>query len=660
MGKTANAAGENQQDQAMLDFLSVFATTQTAGADAANANGYWGNITIKNQSSNDAIKKALFGDGTQTNGMIDSKNVLIGGTAAPLGSAMTAESLAKFMGSKNVAYYQDWVEPLRTAMQEFKIDTPSRIAAFLAQIKQESGGMTVLVEDLRYRVSAAATTFGVFGKSEAAVRDFYEKELGLTAVDSTREKYKGWTDELNTKMAEKVYGSTTAKGKELGNKDPGDGSKYLGYGLKQLTGLYNHTKFADYLGEPLRTKVLADPRATIGTDKTLAARSAAYYWSVNKAENSVRLNDKALSIKWGADSVVDNQEIEFNKISAGVGLKDHPARWVNYQKIVGNVLKGGNPFENIRSSLSRLGIASKGDLDNKGQFSFSVRPSKAPVAIDKPLNLLAYEFGNPGTNDHATDELSLTSEQESLLLAQASSLLDQLKYSSQEKDSIMWIPNLKTNQMLAITALGLTTGLPAEAASDQFAAGVCQIARQTLSAEISPISNAASYILYHQNHLMRGDENLFDGAKIRILTKPKHGVLELEDDQLAVESSWYRYRPKVGFEGTDRFVMQVEKSGIKVKIYYVIEVLGDEAAAGYCPKESWKISSNLPTGTDDFSNWQTTASLNAMLANASGSLMNFSDLAGTAVGETKGAGRSAQITLDSTAAGHGWFIDATP
>ncbi|MBI1835535.1 MAG: matrixin family metalloprotease, partial [Burkholderiales bacterium] len=93
---------------------------------------------------------------------------------------------------------------------------------------------------------------------------------------------------------------------------------------------------------------------------------------------------------------------------------------------------------------------------------------------------------------------------------------------------------------------------------------------------------------------------------------------------------------------------------------YVIEVLGDEAAAGYCPKEFWKISSNLPTGTDDYTNWQNTANLSAMLANASQSLTSFSDLAGTAVGQTKRESSTAQITLDSTAAGHGWFIDTTP
>nr|WP_315483141.1 matrixin family metalloprotease [uncultured Undibacterium sp.] len=49
-----------------------------------------------------------------------------------------------------------------------------------------------------------------------------------------------------------------------------------------------------------------------------------------------------------------------------------------------------------------------------------------------------------------------------------------------------------------------------------------------------------------------------------------------------------------------------------------------------------------------------------MLANASYSINGFSDLTGSAVGETKGQGLNAQITLDTNAAGHGWFIDDTP
>ena len=49
-----------------------------------------------------------------------------------------------------------------------------------------------------------------------------------------------------------------------------------------------------------------------------------------------------------------------------------------------------------------------------------------------------------------------------------------------------------------------------------------------------------------------------------------------------------------------------------------------------------------------------------MLANASYSINGFSDLTGSAVGETKGQGLNAPIALDTNAAGHGWFIDDTP
>jgi len=57
---------------------------------------------------------------------------------------MTAESLRAFMGNvKSASYYEKWLDPLKLALQAFDINAPARIAAFLAQVKQESGGMTV-------------------------------------------------------------------------------------------------------------------------------------------------------------------------------------------------------------------------------------------------------------------------------------------------------------------------------------------------------------------------------------------------------------------------------------------------------------------------------------------------------------------------------------
>ena len=62
----------------------------------------------------------------------------------------------------------------------------------------------------------------------------------------------------------------------------------------------------------------------------------------------------------------------------------------------------------------------------------------------------------------------------------------------------------------------------------------------------------------------------------------------------------------------------------------------------------------------DLASWQRAGELSALIANASQSLTGFSDLASTAVGETTGEGLTAQITLDTNAAGHNWYIDPTP
>ena len=118
----------SQPNQAMLDFLTVYSATQ--GQAAGDTNGLRDDITI-NSANPDTIRRALFGDGTQAGGLIDSGNVLLGGTATAIGGAMTAKSLAALLDiEEHVA--QPWVEPLQQAMTEFNINTPQRIAAFLA------------------------------------------------------------------------------------------------------------------------------------------------------------------------------------------------------------------------------------------------------------------------------------------------------------------------------------------------------------------------------------------------------------------------------------------------------------------------------------------------------------------------------------------------
>ena len=62
----------------------------------------------------------------------------------------------------------------------------------------------------------------------------------------------------------------------------------------------------------------------------------------------------------------------------------------------------------------------------------------------------------------------------------------------------------------------------------------------------------------------------------------------------------------------------------------------------------------------DLAAWQRASDLSILLASASQTLTGFTDLPGSAVGNTIGEGSPASITLDPTAAGHGWYVDPTP
>ena len=88
------------------------------------------------------------------------------------------------------------------------------------------------------------------------------------------------------------------------------------------------------------------------------------------------------------------------------------------------------------------------------------------------------------------------------------------------------------------------------------------------------------------NKLERG----FRGGEITLVKAPQHGELVLSSDAWEASRGWYSYLPEEGY-GKDRFVMQVEKNGVKVTIHYVIEVISDEESPrGICDPDIWKIS----------------------------------------------------------------------
>jgi hypothetical protein len=249
------------------------------------------------------------------------------------------------------------------------------------------------------------------------------------------------------------------------------------------------------------------------------------------------------------------------------------------------------------------------------------------------------------------DGSDLTAEQDAQLWAEAQPLFDQLKISNE--DCAMWIPDLRDTRLLAGAAAAVIAAAPAQAV-DNYVFGRCEISRPDSGAEIRPLSDAGSYLFdYHgedpryKTGLSSGE--FFSGAKVTLIKAPAHGVVALADVP-NVSNGQYHYMPNGGYVGKDRFVLQVEKNGVKVRIQYMIEGLDEEEnASGWCNPETWKISSTVSTPA------QENLQLASLLGNAAqGS--NFSDLPGAVVGQTTGS----QITLDTTAANYGWYIDYTP
>ena len=132
---------------------------------------------------------------------------------------------------------------------KFQINTPLRLAHFLAQCGHESGGFRVTQENLNYSAKGLAGIFKKYFPTEAAATPYARQPQ---------------------KIANKVYANRMANGSEAS----GDGYKFRGRGYIQLTGRDNYTQFGKAIGEDM----------TVNPDKVAsqyALLSAAWFFSKN-------------------------------------------------------------------------------------------------------------------------------------------------------------------------------------------------------------------------------------------------------------------------------------------------------------------------------------------------------------------------------------------
>jgi putative chitinase len=161
----------------------------------------------------------------------------------------TKEQL-KDMIPKN-PYVDQWFEAISEILPEYEITTPQRVAAFLAQCAHESGGFVFLKENLNYKAASLRRVFPKYFPDDAIAARYAGK---------------------GEMIANRVYANRMGNGPE----ESGDGFRYCGRGLIQLTGKNNYTFFAGSLDIPVE-----EASEYLQTFEG-AVQSACFFWEQNK------------------------------------------------------------------------------------------------------------------------------------------------------------------------------------------------------------------------------------------------------------------------------------------------------------------------------------------------------------------------------------------
>jgi putative chitinase len=189
----------------------------------------------------------------------------------------------------NTKYPQQWYDTLfgkqtelggKTLLEEYQINTPKRIAAFMAQCGHESGGFVFLSENLNYSAQGLMRTFAKYFPDQS------------TAMAYARNP---------EKIANRVYANRMGNGSEAS----GDGFRYRGRGLIQVTGKDNYFWFASSL------EITPEEAAEYMQTFEGAAQSACWYWetaSLNKLADAGDILTMTKRINGGTIGLEDRKK----------------------------------------------------------------------------------------------------------------------------------------------------------------------------------------------------------------------------------------------------------------------------------------------------------------------------------------------------------------
>jgi putative chitinase len=165
------------------------------------------------------------------------------------------------------------------------INTPVRQAMFLSQLAHESGNFKFVVENLNYSADALRRVFGKYFPTEELANQYARQP---------------------ERIANRVYASRMGNGDEAS----GDGWKYRGRGLIQLTGKNNYASFSMQADN----NALVEP--DLVTQPELAVDSAGWFWTTNRLNQLADTGDvRAVSrrVNGGFNGLAD-REAKYNKL----------------------------------------------------------------------------------------------------------------------------------------------------------------------------------------------------------------------------------------------------------------------------------------------------------------------------------------------------------
>jgi putative chitinase len=199
----------------------------------------------------------------------------------------------------NTRYHKQWWDTLfgpqtelggKSLLEEYEINTPKRVAAFLAQCAHESGGFVFLTENLNYKASGLLKVFPKYFPNESIAKQ-YEKQ--------------------GDKIANRVYANRMGNGPE----ESGEGARYKGRGLIQVTGKDNYFWFAASLN------ITPEEAAEYMQTFEGAAQSACWYWetnNLNKFADNGDIKQMTRAINGGYIGLADREhhyELALNTIN---------------------------------------------------------------------------------------------------------------------------------------------------------------------------------------------------------------------------------------------------------------------------------------------------------------------------------------------------------